>query len=252
MISRRHSAAPDSAASPAATAVAGLVLLAALVTTAVFAPRAAADDRQLFRETSAEPYVFILLDISGSMYQSVPCTQESMEAGECVGYRSDILHANVPCGQAEVDAGLCLPCPPGACLPRMIGDDPSSKMRIAKEAIYALMDETDDIHFGFATFDQDELRVYRKHWWYRVAAEQPVDGFIQLRSGRYFPPAGQEDVFGKTWSCNRAVRNGPDNSDVAPIGCNSSNPADLGDRYEYERIRRLPKLGDDCNLWFIA
>lgn len=223
-----------------------LALLVAAGAAVIPAPSAAADDRQLFQESTAEPYVFILLDLSGSMNQSVPCTEEAMLAGECSGIRSDILHANVPCTQAEAVAGLCEACPPGACLPRRLGDDPESKLRVAKEAIYALMEEVDDIHFGFGTFDQDNLRVHRKHWWYRVMDEglQP-DGLPELLSGRLYPAAGQEDIFGKTWPCTNArADNGSHNAALRNIGCAANEPADLDDRWEYERVRRLPKLGD--------
>lgn len=223
------------------------VLLAPLLTLLLAVAPAAGDDRDLFQESTAEPYVFVLLDLSGSMNQSVPCTEEALEAGECTGVRSDILHADVPCTEADVAAGLCEACPEGACLPARLGDDPSSKLRVAKEAIYALMEQVDDIHFGFGSFDQDEVRVYRKHWWYRVAESQP-DGFVELVSGRPFPPPGQEDVFGKTWNCNRArADDGSHNEALRYVGCRATEPADLDDRWDYERIRRLPKLGDANN-----
>jgi hypothetical protein len=221
--------------------------LVALLVAAACATAAAADDTKLFQESTAEPYVFILLDLSGSMNQSVPCSQQAMEAGECTGVRADVLHANVPCTSADVAAGLCLPCPEGACLPRRLGDDPESKLRVAKEAIYALMEEVDDVHFGFGTFDHDRLRVHRKHWWYRVAETQP-EGFIELVSGRTYPPAGQEEVFGKTWNCNRAQADGGANNEALRyVGCRATDPADLDDRWEYERVRRLPKLGEANN-----
>ena len=44
---------------------------------------AAADDRDLLRESSSDPYVFILFDTSGSMHWSPQCTQEQYDTGIC-------------------------------------------------------------------------------------------------------------------------------------------------------------------------
>lgn len=220
------------------------MLLASFVAALAAAP-AAADDRRLFQESTAEPFVFVLLDLSGSMNQSVPCTAEGIAAGHCAGVRADVLHAAVPCGKADLEAGrTCVPCPEGDCLPRQAADDPESKMRVAKEALYALMDEVDDIHFGFATFNHNELRVAVKHWWYRLADEQP-NGHVALRSGRLFPAPGQEEVFGDSWRCDLAGGPGGDHPTLRWVGCRSQDPADLDDRWDYERVRRLPKLDDD-------
>ncbi len=85
------------------------------------------DDRDLLRETSGNPYVFVLFDTSGSMNLT-------------------------PGSDAELLAAA---------------DSPDSKMYQAKEALYEVISELDDIHYGFGTFNQDNLRVYRKHWIYR-------------------------------------------------------------------------------------
>ena len=85
------------------------------------------DDRDLLRETSGNPYVFVLFDTSGSMNQR-PETS------------ADLLAA---------------------------ADSPDSKMYQAKEALYEVISEFDDISYGFGTFNQDDLRVFRKHWIYR-------------------------------------------------------------------------------------
>lgn len=178
------------------------------------------DDRDLLRRSQQNPYVFVLLDISGSMHLSIPCDQEDFDAGDC-----------------------SLLCPTGECLPHAIGDDPDSRLRVAKEAIYEIMEQTDNVHFGFGTFDQDGMHVLKKHWWYRVAdaADQPGAGFsfIRLDSGREYPPAGHEEVFGEVWSCFE----GPNPDD--DIGCDEATPADLDDPWEAERVRRWPKLDQD-------
>lgn len=191
-----------------------------LVFAALIANPTRGDDRDLLRRSQQNPYVFVLLDISGSMHLSIPCDQEDFDAGNCTHL-----------------------CPTGECLPHAIGDDPASRLRVAKEAIFEIMEQTDNVHFGFGTFDQDEMRVLNKHWWYRVAdaADQPGAGFsfIQLDSGKDYPPAGHEEVFGEVWSCTAGP--GPDDD----IGCDESTPADLDDPWEAERVRRWPKLDQD-------
>jgi hypothetical protein len=46
------------------------------------------------------------------------------------------------------------------------GDDPRSRIYQAKKAIYEVFKGVDDIHFGFASFNQDYARVTAKHWLY--------------------------------------------------------------------------------------
>lgn len=102
-----------------------LAFLGALVSVSVVP--AWGDDRQLLRESSGDPYLFILLDTSGSM-QEEPETSNNAFAG---------------------------------------GDDPASKLYQAKEALYQVMSEFDTISFGFATFNQDDLHAERKHFIYQ-------------------------------------------------------------------------------------
>ncbi len=52
------------------------------------------------------------------------------------------------------------------------GDDPRSRIYQAKEALYEVFSAADGIHFGFAAFNQDRLRVRSKHWLY-FAADTP-------------------------------------------------------------------------------
>ena len=219
---------------------AGVVWMVGTVCTAWLAAGgarpAAADDRDLIRAGQRDPYVFVLLDVSGSMHQSVQCTA------------------------ADNAQGLCAPvCATGACLPRMMADDPASRMFVAKESIYEIMRRTDGVNFGFATFDQRNLRVLYKHWWYRVDAA-PAAGLVQLDSGRRYPALGHEEIFGEAaWKCTDGMHdNGNHDATLRWIGCplpgqaingqpNQPVPADLDDAWEFERVRRYPKLGIDNN-----
>jgi Tfp pilus tip-associated adhesin PilY1 len=72
-----------------------------------------ADDRDLLRTSSGEPYVFVLFDATGSMVR-IPAN-------------NTILANNVD-------------------------DDPGSKLYQAKQALYSVIDQTNGVNFGFATF----------------------------------------------------------------------------------------------------
>ncbi|HMB54928.1 MAG TPA: PilC/PilY family type IV pilus protein [Thermoanaerobaculia bacterium] len=234
------------------TSTLGAVVSALILTTA-WAGTAFADDTDLFRETTAEPYVFFLLDVSGSMNQSIPCSAEQAIAGTCGG---------PACTQAQIDAGRCATyCPTGACLPRLMGDDLNSRLGVAKQAIYEMVDEAPDIQYGFAQFGRSGLQLSRKHWYYRPAEVQPANGsglpvgFITLESGRVFPGPDHEDVFGDTWSCETFSKSGARTHQCQDEGyncdrdrergCNTTFPANLDDPWDYEKIRRLPKLDDE-------
>ncbi len=187
------------------------ILLAALAVLAGLAALdpAAADDRSLLRENFGQPYVFILFDTSGSMHWSTRCTQ------------------------AQLDQGFCnFLCPSGDCFVPRNGDDPASKFFQAKEALFEVVQDIDDVQFGFGTYNQDSLRVQGKHWTY-VATENGV----RLDDGTVFPAQGSANIFGRTWDC-------PDNNNRdSGVGCDPGNPADLDDPWELERILRFPKLG---------
>lgn len=176
---------------------------------------AVADDRQLLREGSGEPYVMMLFDTSGSMNWAPRCSAEQVAEGICTFL-----------------------CPSGDCPTPRNGDDPASKFRQAKEALYEVLRSVDNIHFGFATYNQDQLRVHFKQWLYQVDPVQ-ADGFFTLAGGDSFPSAGTDEVFGATFACDRG--NGDGN-----IGCYADNnyASDTGDVWEMTKVRRLPKLGD--------
>ena len=183
-----------------------LALLAAAV---VCGPGPAlGDDRDLLRTSTGKPYVFILLDTSGSMNWSPKCTQAQFDAGECQPL-----------------------CPTGDCYTAFQADDPGSKFFQAKEALYDVLKDVDDVQFGFATYNQDTLGVRAKHWLYQAAgAGVNVPGFGA------FPPAGAQDVFGLLWTCD-------DGGNDHDVGCAAGTPADLADPWELSRVQRLPKGG---------
>jgi hypothetical protein len=197
-------------------ASASILGLAAVLALTLAAPAARADDRSLLHATQQNPYVMIILDTSGSMHQEVACSAADVAAGFC---------------SAE--------CDPGDCLPRMMGDDPDSKIYVAKQSIYTIMQSHPNINFGFAHFDQTQLKMSWKYWWYSVASAQP-NGFITLDSGLQYPESGQQELFGQqAWSCTLG---GP--APFNNVGCISTQPAHLDNGWEWERARRYPKLGD--------
>lgn len=154
-----------------------------------------------------DPYVFILLDISGSMNHAAPCTQAEYDAGQC----------------AYVCSG-------SQCHTPMQGDHPGSKWYQARQALYDVLSGIDDVRFGFGTFSDHYLqRVTAKHWLYQATTAGPT-----ISGWGAFPAAGAQEVFGAIWSCTAG----------ASDGCSVSVPADLIDSWELTRVRRLPKGGD--------
>ncbi len=118
-----------------------LLLGGALATAALeLAAPTAGDDRDLLRFKVAKPYVFVILDTSGSM---------NLELGP----------GNVPLeGHA---------------------DDPDSRLYGAKEALFSVLSGVDDVQFGFAAFNQDHLRMPTVHWLYyldTLPAAWPLQG----------------------------------------------------------------------------
>src|ERR1700712_15401 len=100
---------------------------AALALLARVGPAARGDDRDLLRSTIADPYLFILLDTSGSMNWS-------------------------PKGPS---------CPSGDCFVPLQADDASSKFYQAKEALYEVLTDPGlpKVALGFATYNQDQLAM---------------------------------------------------------------------------------------------
>lgn len=183
-------------------------ILAFLGATLLAAPDLRGDDRQLLREAVGNPYVFIVLDTSGSMNWSPRCTQAQFDAGEC-----SVL------------------CPNGDCYTPLQADDPSSKFYQAKEALHEVLGTVDDVHFGFATYNQDDLNLRAKHWLYEA-----INNGVAIPGWGNFPATGSREVFGLAWGCDTG------NNDHE-IGCVASKPADLSDVWERTRVQRLPKGG---------
>ncbi len=217
-----------------------LALAGTLAAFSTFASSPArADDRDILRDSSTKPYVFILLDTSGSMNWSPKCTAAQVAAGECTFL-----------------------CPTGDCKTPRDGDDPASKFRQAKEAIYDVLQTVTDLNIGFATYNSDDLAVGNKHWMYKVAAVQP-SGVFALSGGLTYPILGSWEVFGTDWWSatnpnQQTCAYGTGDTNVAcfprtstgaaaatsACGANANvcAPADTNDVWEYERFRRLPRL----------
>ncbi|HWN43901.1 MAG TPA: hypothetical protein VNW71_16875 [Thermoanaerobaculia bacterium] len=186
---------------------------AAVLSLFILGSPASADDRDLLRDSVGEPYVFILLDTSGSMHWTPTCTAAEFAANKC-----------------------SLLCPDGDCYAPLQGDDPSSKFFQAKSALYEVLRDTEDIHFGFATYNQDDLRLNAKHWLYKARTDGPA-----IPGWGPFPAQGTDDVFGRTWTCDSG------NSDDEEAGCYGDEPADLSDEYDRSRMQRFAKGGLSFN-----
>src|SRR5438270_13554311 len=108
-------------------AVVALALLALLGSAA-----ARGDDRDLLHTSTADPYMFILLDISGSMNWAPPGTA----------------------------------CPTGDCTVPLNADDPASKAYQARQALYEVLSDPSlsKVYMGFGTYNQDQLGILQKHW----------------------------------------------------------------------------------------
>jgi len=208
---------------PPAGRVGSGILLGALALAALAGAPAAADDRNLLKTGIDSPYVFIVFDTSGSMNWAPRCTQAQLDAGIC-----DFL------------------CPTGDCPVPRDGDDPASKLRQAKEALFEVVKEVKNIQFGFASFNQDDLAVDYKHWLYRVREGQTVHS---LANGQQWPQPGDEEVFGPTFG-NTCVFDTDSNRDEE-TGCSWNYPADIDaagtssqiSYWERKRVQRMPKLG---------
>ena len=163
-------------------------------------------------EVLSNPDVFILFDTSGSMNYSPPCTQVQIDAGEC-----------------------SLLCPTGDCYVPLQGDDPSSKFVQMKEALYTALEDEFNLQLGFASYNQDALRVKSKHWLYQAQSSGPV-----ISGWGAYPAAGALEVFGAHWGCDTG-------SGDNEVGCYPASPADLPDAWELGRVRRLSKGGASFN-----
>ena len=188
-------------------------------------------DRQLLATVGGDPYLFIILDTSGSMNWATACSQ------------------------ADRDAGLCdHDCPAPNCPQPLNGDDPNSKLYQAKAALYDVIKEAKGVRWGFATLNQDQLVVTAKHWLYEVTAIELVSG----TAAPAFPAVGWQEVFGLrsggtgaaafNIECDRRTP-GTDNSNSAlyETGCYMNSQDAVATTttsgWSVEKLKRLPKGG---------
>ena len=217
-----------------------------------------ADDRDLLRTGTTNPYVFIILDTSGSMNWTTPCSAADYTAGKC----------------RQV-------CTPKDCTAPLNGDDPASKFYQAREALYEVIGatQTPDVHipdaslplcspadyaagactevnpctpaeyaadhcgrvapfagtskinFGFATYNSDRPVVNDKHFLFQCT--NCVDWYL---NGQPFVVPNEQQVIGTAITCNGGSAKGCTNGKVA-------NAASLTDAWETQRYKRFPKGG---------
>ncbi|HYG64408.1 MAG TPA: PilC/PilY family type IV pilus protein, partial [Thermoanaerobaculia bacterium] len=125
------------------------------------------------------------------------------------------------------------------------GDDPRSKLYQAKKVVYEVMSAVDDVHFGFAAFNQDKSAVRAKHWLYYSTTALPggwpinyprpdADGPVQIQAdgtavsdveGDLMTFGGHVDATGIAGTC------------TAPLLLTS----------DLEKINRYAKLGASGN-----
>ncbi len=185
--------------------------LAVYVCTWFVAVPSTADDTDLFRQSFGKPYLFIFFD-----------TSSSMNLGPLTGS-----------------------------FPEANGDDPDSLFYQSKEVVYEVFNDVyqvhgDVVHYGFASFNQDEMRVRGKHWLYQVTSGTPLN-----IGGMIYPDVGETLVFGAHFPAGTqgmtptggAVGDGSPNGLTTPavgqLG-DCSNPADLASQRTY--INRFAKL----------
>jgi Tfp pilus tip-associated adhesin PilY1 len=181
----------------------------ALALLALLSPLAArCDDRDLLRSSIADPYLFIMLDTSGSMNWSP--------------------HSDTTC-------------PTGDCFVPLQADDAGSKFYQAKQALFQVLTDPTlpKVYFGFSTYNQDQLAAAQKHWLYQASGNG-----VQLSASPavYFPADGAQEVFGTVGSGTTGFvcDTGNNNNET---GCYAASPAHLATPWEYNRILRLPKGG---------
>ena len=134
--------------------------LIAAVVLALFATGAAADDRDFLRERAAKPNILILLDTSTSMIGTSEVATEFTE-----GY-----------GPGNIDFGML----PGS------GDDPRSRMGIAKAVLRDFLQNVTDANFALAGYQYQmpedggvPVNPYpAKHWTYEAMTGDHL-GFLE-------------------------------------------------------------------------
>ena len=90
-----------------------------------------ADDTDLVRENTADPFVMFVVDTSSSMNLSIA---------------------------------------DGSALP-LDGDDPGSRIYSVKKVLYEVLQDEIEINYGLATYNQDALHIRGKHWLYESSTD---------------------------------------------------------------------------------
>ncbi len=146
--------------------MASRTLVAAVLLSSLGTGALSGDDRDLLRQASAEPYLFVVLDTSGSMNWT-------------------------PKSAA---------CPNGDCYAPMQADDPLSKFYQAKQALYQVLTNPGltPLQLGFGSYNQDGLTAEVKHWLYEAVNGGPTT----ITGWGAYPAVGAQDVFGQSWSCD--------------------------------------------------
>ena len=190
------------------------------------AGRSAADDTVLFRTQVGKPYVYIVLDTSSSLNLAPPCSQSNFDP-------TDPKKCHYPCTPKSGTNGCYVPAS---------GDDPNSKFQQIKQALYEVFNQLyvtngDVVHFGFATFNQDNLRIRGKHWLYQVtsiATPLPIG----------YPIVGNILTFGKHFSLGAGTTDGVAGGcglggAPAPLPLSASPSATADDVLKLDRFSKL-------------
>lgn len=149
--------------------------LAAAAVLALLLQPAAADDRDLLRFDSAKPYLFIVLDTSASMGMKM---------------------------------GLDEWAPGGA-------DGPDSRLYQAKQALFNVLRNVEDVHFGFAGYNQDGVHATGKHWLYYSDTPLPATGQWPIQFPR--PDLWDVDGDGSALTALKAIPRLDGQGDPIPI-----------------------------------
>ena len=133
---------------------------------------ASADDRRLFLQSADQPYVFTLLDTSGSFHWQAGALDTTATRGD--------------------------------------GDSPLSRLYQAKSALYEVVEGLNPgIRLGFAHFNQEDLDIRRKHWIYQRAqgsANPPWFADLPFPApgvGMFYGRVGFDGDDGILGNCNR-------------------------------------------------
>jgi len=145
------------------------------------------DDTDLLRFDTGNPYLFIILDTSGSMNLMLDQTNGISALGDA--------------------------------------DAPGTRLYEAKKAIYTVFKDVTDVHFGLVTYNQDSLHVLSKHWLYAVSSTAVTAGSWPLQdAGNVNYPAPSDILtFGKHFTTTPVVGTG--GSCSAPLSYSTDRAA---------------------------